>query len=140
MCPAYRDIILANNGKKGGRQLIEHLYESLEGMLDGEQCVLHPASKQCACSKRIGEIHLGVTGSPCNPFSTMRAKRFADGSVSGHSMSDTTFDSVVSFYQKYEPRVGVSEQVLGFDMKTSTNDACTPYQRHRVLTVCCDGR
>ncbi|CAE7208256.1 unnamed protein product, partial [Symbiodinium necroappetens] len=138
-CSAYRDVIVANSGKKvtGGKGHIEHLYDSLESMLLEKTCVLHQAqvqgSGQCACSLRRGEVNLGVTGSPCNPFSLRRTKRFADGSVAAHSMSDTTFESVVGFYQRYEPRVGVSEQVLGFDMKTSSSDPTTPYQRQGRL-------
>ena len=81
-------------------------------------------------------VSLGVTGSPCNPFSTFRTKRFADGSVSAHSMTDTTMASVIRFYQKFEPRAGNTEQVKGFGMRTSSEDKTTPLNLSLCL-VCC---
>ena len=36
---------------------------------------------------------------------------------------------VVNFYRKFEPRAGVSEQVMGFLMRTSSDDPITPYSR-----------
>ena len=53
-----------------------------------------------------GQASLAVTGSPCNPFSTKRNKRFADGSIANHSMSGTTLSSTVIFYRTFEPEVG----------------------------------
>jgi site-specific DNA-cytosine methylase len=80
-------------------------------------------------SRNAGDIHLAVTGSPCNPYSTMRTKRFHDGGVASHSMDGTTMTCVIEFYQQFEPKTGVTEQVAGFDKRTSTSDPITPYQR-----------
>ena len=99
------------------------------GQPSQSQCTLHPAG---LCSRSLTEsddIALGVTGSPCNPYSTQRNKRFSDGSIAGHSMTDTTMESVVSFYQLYEPHCSITEQVAGFGMRTSHSDATTPLDK-----------
>ena len=109
---------------------------SLEEMLGGSpaNCVWHGgvATNSCSCIGSVGEtarmhgISLGITGSPCNPFSTARTKRFADGSVVEHSMTQTTMASVVGFYKQFEPRAGITEQVKGFGMKVSSAVSETP--------------
>ena len=103
------------------------------------QCVWHgdrpDGPHNCCCSSQLGQevekkgVSLGVTGSPCNPFSTARPKRFADGSVASHSMTRTTMASVLEFYQRFEPRAGITEQVKGFGMRTSSNTSETPLQQ-----------
>ena len=107
----------------------------MEDMLKGQHgCVWHQGQQQpCACLGVVEElvergdgISLGVTGSPCNPFSTIRTKRFHDGSVVDHSMTLTTMDSVVQFYKKFEPRCGITEQVKGFGMRLSSSVSTTP--------------
>lgn len=105
---------------------------SLDDMLAANQrCTLHSGDLTCQCSY-VGngpgaeEISMLVTGSPCNPFSTKRNKRFHDGSVVAHPMSRTTMRSVVLTYTKYEPRVGITEQVRGFGMRYSAHEEATP--------------
>ena len=93
------------------------MYESLESMLQGYS------------ARQAGAVNLAVTGSPCNPYSIMRCKRFADGSVASHSMHGTTMQLVIDFYKKYEPHVGITEQVAGFGKRTSTADPTSPYRR-----------
>ena len=91
-------------------------------MLQQQPCSLHPHEHTCPLPV---EINLAVTGSPCNPFSTYRTKRFADGAAV-HSMYKTTSEDVVSFYRRFEPHCGITEQVKGFGMPTSENDQQTP--------------
>ena len=111
---------MANHGRKIG-----HLYSSLEDMLDDRPCSL----PNHGTSTDSNSIALGITGSPCNPYSTQRRKRFSDGNIAQHSMHGTTSQGVVNFYRKFEPRAGVSEQVMGFLMRTSSDDPITPYSR-----------
>lgn len=73
-----------------------------------------------------GEVDLGVTGSPCNPFSTQRTKRFSDGDVVSHHQYETTMTSIIDFYQHVEPKLGITEQVAGFDKPLSTTQSETP--------------
>ena len=118
----------------------------MEEMLDHRSgpatCAWRASGLPCSCTGSMGDlvqqhgVSLGVTGSPCNPFSTFRTKRFADGSVSAHSMTDTTMASVIRFYQKFEPRAGITEQVKGFGMRTSSEDKTTPLNLSLCL-VCC---
>lgn len=72
---------------------------------------------------------VGVTGSPCNPFSSQRAKRYQDGDVARHCSYETTMTSVVNFYQKVEPKLGVTEQVAGFDKPFVAGTTKTPLQQ-----------
>lgn len=112
---------------------------SLEDMLGAfpTNCVWHGGvpTHSSSCIGSVGEaasehgISLGITGSPCNPFSTARTKRFADGSVVEHSMTQTTMASVVGFYKKFEPRAGITEQVKGFGMKVSSTISQTPMEQ-----------
>lgn len=73
-----------------------------------------------------GCVDLLMTGSPCNPFSQQRNKRFHEDSVQSHHQANLTMESVVHMYMKHEPRVGVLEQVYGFCMPISKSDKTTP--------------
>ena len=50
-------------------------------------------------------------------------------------MHGTTMQSVVDFYRKYEPHVGITEQVAGFGQRTSTTDPTSPYRRPRLVSL-----
>ena len=127
---AYRQILAEQ--RASGKD-IRHLHASLEEMLQDAPCTLHPGRRCCIAARR-GDVTLGVTGSPCNPYSTIRAKRFSDGSVAAHPMTQTTMSSVVAFYRRFEPRLGITEQVMGFGMCTSSNSAVTPLEQPLVCT------
>ncbi|CAE7321324.1 unnamed protein product, partial [Symbiodinium sp. CCMP2592] len=114
--PEYRRVIQANHGSR-----LQHLYETLEDMLEGRPCTKHADCEHCRIDA-VGNISLALTGSPCNPFSKQRAKRFRDQSVQLHHMTETTMSGVVGLYRKWEPRAAIMEQVRGFDMKTSQAD------------------
>ena len=113
----YRDVISLNHPSR-----VKHIYTSIEEMLEDK------GFKVC------GGPSLGVTGSPCNPFSTKRNKRFADGSIVDHRMSTTTFDCVTNWYSKFEPRTGITEQVRGFVMRISSSTPETPCDRRNAGT------
>ncbi|CAE7828977.1 unnamed protein product [Symbiodinium sp. CCMP2456] len=118
--PEYRRVIQANHGSR-----LQHLYETLEDMLEENACTKHPDCEHCRIDAQ-GGISLALTGSPCNPFSRQRAKRFRDESVLKHLMTETTMSGVVGLFRKWEPRAAIMEQVRGFDMKTSQSDLETP--------------
>ena len=50
------------------------------------------------CTSDFVDPDLGFVGSPCNPFSTQRAKRFECGSVKEHSLFNVTDDSDSAVY------------------------------------------
>ena len=77
------------------------------------------------------DVSLLFTGSPCDPFSQQRSKRWSDG-VSVHSQFDLTMSSVVNLYTLYEPRAGVFEQVHGFTLPFNKGGGETPKQRQLV--------
>ena len=133
--PEYRSIIMRNHGKH-----LQHMFETIEDMLADQPCVLHPGQSSCRALPHGADmadgVSLGITGSPCNPFSTARCKRFADDSVQQHSMTVTTMRCVVQFYTTWEPRAGITEQVTGFDMRTSASDPTTPCDKLPYCTVC----
>ena len=92
--------------------LVEHIFDSLEAMLRNEPCQFHMDSDGCNPMRDHESISIGVTGSPCNPYSTKsRGKRFRPGSVGEHCDNRTTMDGVVDFYKKFNPHVGICEQV-----------------------------
>ena len=124
LCPDYRQVILKNNERH-----VRHLYYSLEDMLAEKPCSLHPAVRGCCPCAANQSISLGVTGSPCNPYSTRRCKRFSDESIKNHAMTNTTMCSVIDFYKKWEPRAGITEQVKGFGMRMSSSDPTTPCEK-----------
>ena len=76
--PAYREVIMSNN-----HDVIHHLFGSLEDMLDSSSTCsisIH-GGLPCGRDLKVKDIDLGVTGSPCNPYSTKRAKRFGRQSI-----------------------------------------------------------
>ena len=119
--PMYRETIKLNNPTIGP----EDMYDSVESFLEK---IKSPGSRVRTLVEGSG-VGLAVTGSPCNPYSTKRAKRFSSGNIAAHSMHGTTLTSVVEMYQEVEPRAGITEQVQGFCMSTSSEDTTTPYER-----------
>ena len=128
----YRDVILENHGVS-----IQHLHRSLEDLLVDKSCSLHDGASSCkvdGSTKYGGDINLGITGSPCNPYSTKRCKRFSNGNVASHSMSNITMESVITFYRRFEPKTGITEQVKGFAMRTSVEDPESPCDKFLTCT------
>ena len=129
-CPEYRQLVMANHG-----QAVRHMYETLQ-----EQVQATEACFQCRAAGRNklmcqehesqeGSTHLLVSGSPCDPFSTQRSKRFVSGDVALHADYAVTMETLIQLYQKKQPRVGIFEQVKGFLMPTAVNDPTTPCSR-----------
>lgn len=131
---AYRDYCQENFP---GRFL--HFYPSIESQLAGgntcsicQHRLLANFVGPCVPESDLREntsVQLMVSGSPCDPFSTQRAKRFRSGSVVQHSQVDITLSDVISLYRKYEPEKGILEQVWGFTLRFSEADPRTPKDR-----------
>ena len=105
------------------------MHERIEDQLRDNACCLHPEAGSCAALTKHDTVDLLVTGSPCDPFSVQRTKRFRHDDVKSHPDFDTTMTSVVAMYQKYEPKVGVLEQVKGFSMPFHSGSPGTPLDR-----------
>ena len=119
----YRAVFQANNSP----DCFEHIFDDVRTQLASGPCLLHP---QCAsCVALPTGITIMFTGSPCDPFSKQRYKRFADGSVKNHADFLTTFRDVVQMYQKCQPMMGILEQVQGFLSPISSTDPTTPFDQ-----------
>ena len=107
--------------------------------MKGEGCNL--CAPGC-CSESLlprGATSMMITGSPCDPYSSQRCKRYLDGSVVGHQDFQTTFSSVVAALKKYEPVTSVFEQVMGFThpfVAGQPDDTDTPYKRPGQCSAC----
>ena len=110
-----------------------HVFETMEGQVDPKVSCLSCAQTNTACEDScratLPIIDLMVTGSPCDPFSVQRAKRWCNGSVKSHEDYSVTMSAVLQMYTKYEPHVGIFEQVKGFTMPLVAGGTTTPYDR-----------
>ena len=108
------------------------MYESLDAQLDGQPCLIC-LENEISCPPTGCEwdekTHLMICGSPCDPFSMQRAKRFSTGSVKCHSDFATTMEGVTKAYLTYEPEVGIMEQVSGFLLPFEAGGTETPFSR-----------
>lgn len=107
-----------------------HLYRDLSDQLHCRQCTLHPARK--SCQPDDGECDILVMGTPCNPFSQQRSKRF-QGTVLNHSLAHHTFEDAYSMLEKVKPIHAILEQTHGFGMVIQTGATQSPM---RMLLNC----
>ena len=89
------------------------MYGSLEDQVQGQvvckMCEGSLTSEVIGACKPFNDISKGssvnllVSGSPCDPFSMQRAKRFTTGNVKGHHQFDVTMKQVADMYLAAEP-------------------------------------
>ena len=72
---------------------------------------------------------LAVFGTPCNPFSGMRVKRYRDGSVAHHPLADVTFRDAHRMLVFGQHKSLLMEQVAGFDKPLKAGDDTTPMRQ-----------
>lgn len=110
----------------------QHFYKTLSEQGKGETvCTLCTGTMESEmfgpCKPLEGaDVDLLFSGSPCDPFSQQRSKRFSNGSVKDHAQFQTTMGEVTDLYHAYTPRIGVFEQVWGFCMPFERNGKNTP--------------
>ena len=120
---------------------IKHLFGSIEEQIGGTaSCcfckggtpsrILGPCNPHSDLEdmNRHDGADLAMTGSPCNPFSIARSKRFHPDSVQEHAKYEVT-DKTIDLMIKYEPKKWVFEQVMGFTMPFHVNTTETPKQK-----------
>ena len=83
--------------------------------------------------------HWLMMGTPCNPFSPMRTKRYAPNSVQEHRLYKATFEDAYKLLKHYSPVTATMEQSSGFNAPFSTDDPVTPLDRPGALTVASSG-
>ncbi len=148
MNPIYREYLDWNYT---GR--IMHLYGSIEDQVRGTATCQFckggtPSRIYGPCNpardlqelKKVDGVDMLMTGSPCNPYSIQRQKRFASDSVQFHHQFAVTDTYTIKLVTAYEPKKWVFEQVMGFTMPFSTGTKETPKQRFlwpsNVVVVC----
>ena len=85
--------------------------------------------RRSTSSECYADVDLLVCGSPCNPFSRMRGKRFHQDSVMHHKSYNTTFVDVFKAFEAFEPKTAVMEQTAGFGLPFDCSTTETPLQR-----------
>ena len=115
----------------------QHWFPTMDAQTQERGCLLHSGGN-CPFS---GEVDYLFAGTPCNPFSPMRSKRFSDGSVKSHKMYANTFGDAFDTLTKFNPVSVTFEQSMGFDLPESVDSPVSPLQRlgpfdkTRVLSV-----
>ncbi|CAE7032837.1 unnamed protein product [Symbiodinium sp. CCMP2592] len=104
---------------------IEQQFTSLQMQVSAHESSL----RQSRSSERSADVDLLVCGSPCNPFSRMRGKRFHQDSVMSHKSYATTFVDVFKAFEAFEPKTAVMEQTAGFGLPFDCSTSETPLQR-----------
>jgi hypothetical protein len=138
---SYRDFCSVNYPGK-----ICHMYGTLEEQVKGtvvcKTCEGSLTSEIIGACKPLSELPKGssvnilVSGSPCDPFSLQRTKRFAEGNVKTHQQFDVTMTQVADCYLASEPEKGIFEQVWGFCLPFEKGGSETPKDRSFDYIIC----
>lgn len=118
--PAFRAFTLAN-------QKPAHFHASFGEQNRNCPCLLHAGSNGCW---KPQHIDLAVMGTPCDPFSEQRCKRYQDGTVKQHHLYKVTFEDALNLLtSKDSPNAVILEQVLGFAEPESQSESTSPLDR-----------
>ena len=134
---AFRQFFEANHAP----DTFKHVFTSVEDQIEGRGCTKCTTSASTTATGRCHPTNgktpmLFMAGSPCDPFSTQRCKRFQTGQVMQHSLAGVTMNTVTSLFARFEPRVGILEQVQGFVMPLTAGATETPCDRPGLSSPC----
>ncbi|CAK9085091.1 unnamed protein product [Durusdinium trenchii] len=113
-----------------------HWFKNLEDQMKNRPCCDHRYAQQCQASPV--QPDLGICGTPCHPYSTQRANRFAAGSVDEHKEFNVAMEQFLKWFERFEPKALVFEQVMGFQMPFIAGGSETPLSRFKSLLQRCD--
>ena len=120
--PAFQKFLKDNYSHK-----IMHMHKSFGDQNDEKPCLLHPNAASC---RKRSQIDVAIFGTPCDPFSEQRNKRYSDGSVRQHPLYEVTFtDAFNLLTEASSPHACILEQVLGFNEKISRTCEETPMEQ-----------
>ena len=119
-CAEFRSFQAANHGPA-----IHHMHKTMQDQVTDCPCTLHPEASACFVDHSPS---LAVYGTPCKPYSVLRAKRFVNGSRK-HVSYDVTFSDSFDWLQKHTPLVAIMEQVMGFVSPESQSVEESPMDR-----------
>ena len=117
-----RDVMEAN---LAGRAT--HWFSSLTSQARRCPCTVHPFA--CSCEPAPAVPDLGVSGTPCHPFSQLREGRFSRDSVEQHREFDVGVGQFMEWLSRLQPKCHVFEQVDGFMQPFDSTSSESPYQR-----------
>lgn len=118
----YRSFAYVNHAES-----VTHWYATMKDQQEGKTCVAHTdGGGPCPV---VADVQYMILGTPCNPFSVQRPKRFLDGSVREHSMYEQTFKDAFEHLRVFQPLTVTMEQTGGFDLPESKSVSTTPMQR-----------
>lgn len=112
-----------------------HFYASIEKQAAGtsrcELCAPSPGRRAIGPCNPEGDLQghdvdVFFTGSPCNPFSSQRSKRYSTGDVVNHPLYSITSSEVVKLLLRFEPKKILLEQVWGFAQPFEKGGSETP--------------
>ena len=126
----FRAFVSTVYGGPGGTGNIQHMHSSMEAQVDGASCMMHPHGT-CQLTLET-DPDIGITGTPCPPYSTQRAKRTVEGSVKNHALFYVTDEILPRWIGMTEPKFVVVEQVMGFGQRVDNKDTSTPLARRRL--------
>ena len=111
----------------------------MRDQLEGKPCLLHECSaasgvSSCAVSR---QCDLMVFGTPCQPYSTQRQKRWNEDSVMNHDLAARTFTDAYDLLAYFQPVSAVMEQTQGFDLPLYKGASETPMTRPVVPAAVC---
>ena len=104
-----------------------HWFADIEAQVAGAPCARHKYSTGCTASPVTADV--GILGSPCHPYSTQRTGRWKSGSVEDHREFQVGMQQFMGWLRRFEPKVQVFEQVLGFNMPFNSQTTETPLTR-----------
>lgn len=109
---------------------LEHFFDSLDGQVSSAGCALHPCLDAANCEYKP-DPDVFVAGTPCQPFSRQRTKRHHPLSVQAHPRYHVTFEDLIGWLEKFEPKSGCIENVEGFDIAEhpGAEDQTSPMQQ-----------
>ena len=105
-----------------------HWFTTMEDQISGASCILHRKSV-CGCNASPTVADVSVAGTPCHPFSTQLAGRFAKGKVESHREFQVAMALFLRWMTAFQPAFTVFEQVPGFDKPIEAGGTETAYQR-----------
>ncbi|CAE7629924.1 unnamed protein product [Symbiodinium sp. CCMP2592] len=108
---------------------VVHLHETLREQVEGAPCLNHPQKRRCDLQT---QVDLLVAGTPCNPFSGQRHKRFKPGSVANHALTSHTYKELLALVRKTQPTNIIMEQSEGFGKPVASGEAESPLDQFLV--------
>ena len=104
---------------------VEHLRGTMMEQTLEKECIFHKNCGGCT----LEPCDLCVFGTPCNPFSEQRTKRYRDNSVVTRPLAEVTFRDAKQMVLKGQRKCLIMEQVAGFDKPEQAGETLTPLRR-----------